>query len=227
MSLILGIETSCDETAAAIVDATMQVRSNVVASQHELHERYSGVVPELASRAHLERLVPVVQSALEEASVGWDDLDAVAVGHAPGLIGSLLVGVSAAKALAWSLGIDLIGVHHVLAHLHAAELNAEPVPLPAIGLVASGGHTHVYHFDEHWRGTLLASTIDDAIGEAFDKAGTMLRAGYPGGPAVEAMAQSGDPLSHELPIGRPKVVGSPSAGSRRPCCTPCGGSLDA
>lgn len=207
MTLVLGIESSCDETAAAIVDGDRCVRSNIVASQHDLHERYAGVVPEVASRAHLERLTPVVREACLEAGVTLHELDAIAVGHAPGLIGSLLVGVSAAKALAWSLDKPLLGVHHVLAHLHAAGLDDAPVPLPAVGLVASGGHTHVFRLDEAGDATLLVWTIDDAIGEAFDKAGTMLRAGYPGGPAVEQLALQGDPTGLELPIGRPKTGG--------------------
>jgi N6-L-threonylcarbamoyladenine synthase len=207
MTLILGIESSCDETAAAIVDGDRVVRSSIVASQHDLHERYAGVVPELASRAHLERMVPVVREACTQAGVAMGDLDAIAVGNAPGLIGSLLVGVSAAKALAWSLNVPVVGVHHVLAHLHAAALDDVNLSLPGVGLVASGGHTHVYALDEPCRARLLAWTIDDAIGEAFDKAGTMLRAGYPGGPAVERMAAEGDPSGIQLPIGRPKEGG--------------------
>ena len=205
--LVLGIESSCDETAAAIVDEHRHVRSSVVASQHDLHAQYAGVVPELASRAHVERIVPVVREACSEAGLQLQDLDAVAVGHAPGLIGSLLVGVSAAKALAWSLGIPLLGVHHVLAHVHAAALDAPPLDMPAIGLVASGGHTHVFALDEMGNTQLLAWTIDDAIGEAFDKAGTMLRAGYPGGPAVERLAQGGNAHVMDLPIGRPREGG--------------------
>ena len=204
---MLGIESSCDETAAAIVDEHRHVRSSVVASQHDLHAQYAGVVPELASRAHVERIVPVVREACSEAGLQLQDLDAVAVGHAPGLIGSLLVGVSAAKALAWSLGIPLLGVHHVLAHVHAAALDAPPLDMPAIGLVASGGHTHVFALDETGNTQLLAWTIDDAIGEAFDKAGTMLRAGYPGGPAVERLAQGGNAHVMDLPIGRPREGG--------------------
>jgi len=205
--LVLGIESSCDETAAAIVDEHRRVRSSVVASQHDLHEQYAGVVPELASRAHLERLVPVVRAACSEAGVRLHDLDAIAVGHAPGLIGSLLVGVSAAKALAWSLDKPLIGVHHVLAHVHAAALDAPELELPAVGLVASGGHTHVFKLSEHGEARVLAWTIDDAVGEAFDKAGTMLRAGYPGGPAVERLARGGDASVIDLPIGRPRDGG--------------------
>ncbi|MCH2137668.1 MAG: tRNA (adenosine(37)-N6)-threonylcarbamoyltransferase complex transferase subunit TsaD [Phycisphaerales bacterium] len=207
MTLMLGIESSCDETAAAVVDGDRCVRSSIVASQHDLHEVYAGVVPEVASRAHLECISPVIRQACRDAGVALQDIDAIAVGNAPGLIGSLLVGTSAAKALAWSLGVPLIGVHHVLAHLHAAALDAPPLPLPAVGLVASGGHTHVYRLDDDGTANALTWTIDDAIGEAFDKAGTMLRAGYPGGPAVEALAATGDGTGIDLPIGRPKAGG--------------------
>lgn len=207
MPFVLGIESSCDETAAAIVDEHRRVRSNIVASQHDLHARFAGVVPELASRAHLERLVPVIREACSRAGVRLQDIDAVAVGHAPGLIGSLLVGVSAAKAIAWSLGVPLLGVHHIMAHLHAATLDEEALDLPAVGLVASGGHTHVYELDASGRTRTLAWTIDDAIGEAFDKAGAMLRAGYPGGPAVEALAREGNDAAVDLPIGRPREGG--------------------
>ncbi len=207
MTLMLGIESSCDETAAAVVDGDRCVRSSIVASQHDLHEVYAGVVPEVASRAHLECISPVIRQACRDAGVALQDIDAIAVGNAPGLIGSLLVGTSAAKALAWSLSVPLIGVHHVLAHLHAAALDAPPLPLPAVGLVASGGHTHVYRLGDDGTANALTWTIDDAIGEAFDKAGTMLRAGYPGGPAVEALAAKGDGTGIDLPIGRPKAGG--------------------
>ncbi len=166
--LILGLETSCDETAAAVVRDGVTVLSNVIATQHDLHGRYAGVVPEIASRAHLERLTPVLREALAQAKVGLDDLNAIAVGHRPGLIGSLLVGVSAAKALAWSLGIPVIGVDHVLAHLHAGLLESAPATYPALGLVASGGHTSLFflHSAAPDDARLLGRTIDDAIGEA-------------------------------------------------------------
>jgi len=200
MPLILGIETSCDESAAAVVEGAANVRSSVVATQHDLHERYAGVVPEIASRAHAERLLPAVEEALCEAGVSLDNLDAVAVGHTPGLIGSLLVGVSTAKSLAWSLGIPIIGVHHLLAHLHAPALDADPIEFPALSLVASGGHTALYRQTDSLGAALLGSTIDDAVGEAFDKAATMLEAGYPGGPAIERMAAGGDPHAFDLPI---------------------------
>ncbi len=197
---ILGIETSCDETAAAVVEGTTRVRSNVIATQHDLHRRYAGVVPEIASRAHLERIVPVVREALEEARVGFEDLEAIAVGHRPGLIGSLLVATSAAKALAWSLGKPLVGVDHVVAHLHAGLLDDEPVAYPALGLVVSGGHTCLFLVEGVLEVTLLGRTIDDAVGEAFDKAGAILGLSYPGGPAVDKLAQRGSDRAHALPV---------------------------
>ncbi|MDP7069767.1 MAG: tRNA (adenosine(37)-N6)-threonylcarbamoyltransferase complex transferase subunit TsaD [Phycisphaerales bacterium] len=202
MPLILGIESSCDESAAALVEGPSVVRSSVIATQHDLHARYAGVVPEIASRAHAERVLPVIEEALREAGATLGDLDAIAVGHTPGLIGSLLVGVSTAKALSWGLGIPLIGVHHLLAHLHAPTLDDEPISFPAISLIASGGHTALYRQTEPLSATLLGSTIDDAVGEAFDKAATMLEAGYPGGPAIEALAETGDPEAFDLPIPR-------------------------
>ncbi len=198
--LILGLETSCDETAAAVVEAGTRVRSNVIATQHELHRRYSGVVPEIASRAHLERILPVVREALAEAGSGYEALDAVAVGHRPGLIGSLLVGTSSAKALAWSLGVPLIGVDHIVAHLHAGLLDAGPVEFPAVGLVVSGGHTSLFLTTSGLDVTLLGRTLDDAVGEAYDKAATILGLDYPGGPALDRLAGDGDDRAHDLPV---------------------------
>jgi len=174
--------------------------SNIIATQHELHEQYAGVVPEIASRAHLERIVPVVRQAVAEAGVALEELDAVAVGHRPGLIGSLLVGVSAAKALAWSLNKPIIGVDHIHAHLHAGLLEAEPAQFPALGLVVSGGHTSLFLLHDPLQVELLGRTIDDAIGEAYDKAATILELGYPGGPKLDALAQQGNDRAHELPI---------------------------
>jgi N6-L-threonylcarbamoyladenine synthase len=213
LTLILGLETSCDETAASIVRDGRYVLSNVVAAQHKLHERYRGVVPEIASRAHLHNINPVMHETLEQAGVGLEELDAIAVGHRPGLIGSLLVGVSAAKTLAWSAGKPLIGVDHVRAHLHAATLmptppntaapdpHNDPGPLafPALGLVVSGGHTSLYEMTSPTELTLIGSTIDDAIGEAYDKAAVILNVGYPGGPKLDKLAQQGDPSAHQLP----------------------------
>lgn len=202
MALILGIESSCDETAAAVVRDGRLVLSNVVATQHELHERYSGVVPEIASRAHLERILPVIRESLREASVELTDLDAIAVGHEPGLIGSLLVGLGAAKALAWSLGCPLIGVNHVHAHLWSSCLEQSPLEFPALGLVASGGHTALYVMRGAVDISMVGSTIDDAVGEAFDKAATILEAGYPGGPAIDALASEGNDQAITLPVAR-------------------------
>jgi N6-L-threonylcarbamoyladenine synthase len=200
--LVLGIETSCDETAAAVVAGGRRVLSNVIATQHELHRRYAGVVPEIASRAHLERIVPVVREALSRAAVPLGRLDAVAVGHRPGLIGSLLVGVSSAKALAWSLQRPLIGVDHVLAHLHAGLLDAEPVAFPCLGLVVSGGHTCLILLEDPLGARLLGRTLDDAAGEAFDKAAAILGLGYPGGPQIDALAMEGSGSAHRLPVPR-------------------------
>ncbi len=206
MTLILGIETSCDETAAAVVRDGRRVLSNVIASQHDLHEEYGGVVPELASRAHLERIVPVVRRALREANATYDDLDAVAVGNRPGLIGALLVGVAGAKALAWSLGKSIVGVDHLEAHLHAPMLSREDAndvaQWPALGLVISGGHTSLYRCDSPLELTRLGSTIDDAVGEAYDKVGAILGLGHPGGPRVDALAQRGDDRAHDFPLSR-------------------------
>jgi len=200
--LILGIETSCDETAASVVRGGREVLSNVIATQHELHEQYAGVVPEIASRAHLERILPVIREALREANISHHDLDAVAVGHQPGLIGSLLVGVSAAKALAWSLEVPLIAVDHIAAHLYAGALDNEPIAYPALGIVVSGGHTSLFHVTGPTQVRLLGKTIDDAVGEAFDKAATILELGYPGGPAIDAMASHGNDRAHDLPVSK-------------------------
>ena len=204
-TIILGIETSCDETAASVVewrDGAPRVRSNVVSTQHEVHERYAGVVPELASRAHLERIVPVVREALRLAGCRPEDAHAVAVGNRPGLIGSLLVGNAAAKAYAWSLGIPVIGVDHVAAHLAAGLIDAPPVRWPAFGLVVSGGHTHLFRMESPRDMAILGRTIDDAIGEAFDKAATILELGYPGGPLLDRRSSSGDANAVRFPMPR-------------------------
>ncbi len=204
--LVLGIETSCDETAAAVVEDVWRVRGAAVAVQHDLHEIYGGVVPEIASRAHLERMLPVIRRALDDAGATLQDLDAIAVGHRPGLIGALLVGTSAAKGLAIGLGVPLVGVDHVHAHLlsgllvdHEADPPAD-LPLPAIGLVVSGGHTNLYAIEDPTEPTRLGRTIDDAIGEAFDKVGAMLGLPHPGGPGVERLAEGGDPDALDLPV---------------------------
>ncbi len=203
VTLILGIETSCDETAAAVVQDGRHVLSNIVASQHDLHEKYRGVVPEIASRAHLERINPTIEQALEQSKTTFDQIDAIAVGNRPGLIGSLLVGVSAAQSLAWSLSKPLIGVDHVEAHLYAASLvtrHTDDTPpsrpqYPALGLVVSGGHSSLYRIESPTELYLLGRTIDDAVGEAYDKAAVILELGYPGGPNVDRAANRGQPTT--------------------------------
>src|SRR3954452_7619664 len=170
MATILGIESTCDETGAAVVVHGVDVRSNVIASQIELHEKYRGVVPEIASRAHIENILPVVRESLARARCSFDEIDAIAVAHRPGLIGSLLIGLTAAKTLAWSLSKPLIGVDHVQAHLFSVMLESNAPPtMPAVGLVASGGHTALYGIDSWNDIQLIGSTIDDAVGEAYDK----------------------------------------------------------
>ena len=192
---ILGIESTCDETAAAVVEDGQDVRSNVVASQVELHQKYRGVVPEIASRAHIENILPVIREALAQARRSLDEIDGVAVAHRPGLIGSLLIGVTAAKTLAWSIGKPLIGVDHVHAHLYSVVLDErkEPPPMPAVGLVVSGGHTALYRIASWHDVTMIGSTIDDAVGEAYDKVAAILGLGYPGGPVIDRLAGEGEP----------------------------------
>jgi N6-L-threonylcarbamoyladenine synthase len=200
MSIILGIESTCDETAAAVVAGGVQVRSNVVASQVELHAKYRGVVPEIASRAHIENILPVLREALDKATCGFADVDAIAVAHRPGLIGSLLIGVTAAKTLAWSLNKPLIGVDHVQAHLYSVRLGSGVDPeLPAVGLVVSGGHTSLYQINTWTDITRLGGTIDDAVGEAYDKVAAILGLGYPGGPVIDKLAQQGYPNMIKFP----------------------------
>lgn len=208
MTLVLGLESSCDETAAAVVDHTGRVLSNVIASQHDLHAEYGGVVPEIASRAHVERISPVVEQALQQAGVTGTNIDAVAVGHRPGLVGSLVVAVSGAKALAWAWGVPIVGVDHVHAHLAVASLSvpgndAAAVAYPSIGLVVSGGHTSLYSVESPLVMHRLGATIDDAAGEAFDKAAVMLGLGFPGGPAIDRAARQGQVAADALPL--PKV----------------------
>jgi N6-L-threonylcarbamoyladenine synthase len=192
---ILGIETSCDETCAAVVEDGRRVLSNVVATQTEIHRKYGGVVPEIASRAHLEALVPVVSEAMEVARLGMDALDAVAVVHRPGLIGSLLLGVTAAKTLAWLRDLPLVGINHVESHIYAACLERDTLPYPCIGLVVSGGHTNLYICGSPLEQTLLGATTDDAAGEAFDKVASLLGLPYPGGPSIDSAARSGSPTA--------------------------------
>ena len=196
---VLGIESSCDETAAAVVEDGTRVLSDVVASQHEVHARYGGVVPELASRAHILNVVPVVQAALERAGLALEELDGIAVTNAPGLIGGLLVGLQTAKALAWVTELPLVGVHHLEGHLSAVYLEAEPPPSPHLALIVSGGHTSLVRVDDPGVLAELGRTRDDAAGEAFDKGAKLLGLGYPGGAMIDKLAATGDPTKLVFP----------------------------
>ena len=204
MALVLGIETSCDETAAAVVEDARRVLSNVVASQVAVHAAYGGVVPELAARHHVEAIGPVLERAMQEAGVGFADLDAVAVTQGPGLVGSLLVGVQAAKAIALVHRKPLVPVHHVAGHVQAAFLAHGTIPLPALALVVSGGHTSLYDVPEEGAYRLLGRTRDDAAGEAFDKVAKLLGLGYPGGPVIERLAEAADDRAVDFTIARLK-----------------------
>jgi N6-L-threonylcarbamoyladenine synthase len=196
---VLGIESSCDETAAAIVDDGTIVRSDVVASQNEVHQKYGGVVPELASRAHILNVVPVVQAAIERAGSTLAEIDGIAVTNAPGLVGALLVGLQTAKAIAWVTGKPLVGVHHLEGHLSAIYLEPEPPPLPHLALIVSGGHTSLVRVDNYGEVKELGATRDDAAGEAFDKGAKLLGLGYPGGIVIDTLAKTGDPHAVEFP----------------------------
>lgn len=199
LRVLLAIESSCDETAAAVIDENLVVRSNIVASQTDIHRRFGGVVPEMASRAHVQRVLPVVDEALRKAHVKLEDLSAVAVVTHPGLVGSLLVGLTAAKTLALVLEKPLVAVNHIEAHIYACRMSAGGDVFPAVGLVVSGGHTNLYDCPSATGFELLGSTIDDAAGEAFDKVAAMLGLDYPGGPAVEAAARQGSPTAYRFP----------------------------
>jgi N6-L-threonylcarbamoyladenine synthase len=203
MRRILILETTCDETAAALVTDSLEVLASVVASQDELHKRYGGVVPEIASRAHVERILPVIDETLRRANLDVADLDAVAVANTPGLAGSLLVGLSAAKALALALGVPLLAVNHLQAHIYACRLAAGRDVFPCLGLIVSGGHTSLYRCAGPLDFELLGSTIDDAAGEAFDKVASLLGLPFPGGPAIERAARGGNRRAFDLP--RPMV----------------------
>jgi len=196
---ILGIETSCDETAAAVVVDGTRILSSVVASQIDVHRRYGGVVPELASRKHIEAIVPVVTEALEKAGVELGNLDGLAVTRGPGLIGSLLVGFSYAKALAYALELPWIGVNHLEGHIHSVFLQPSPPPFPFITLLVSGGHTNIYYVTDYLEMARLGQSRDDAAGEAFDKVAKMLALGYPGGVVIDKLARTGDPARIEFP----------------------------
>ena len=205
---ILGIESSCDETAAAVVEDESRVLSTVVASQLDTHGKYGGVVPELASRDHLRAVVPVVRSAVEQAGAALEDLDAIGVTSGPGLVGSLLVGVTYAKALAFVARKPLIGVNHIEGHIHAVVLEArsggQEIGYPALALVVSGGHTHLFEVSERFEYRLLGKTRDDAAGEAFDKVAKLLGFGYPGGPVIDQLAPYGDPRKVRFSLARMK-----------------------
>jgi N6-L-threonylcarbamoyladenine synthase len=205
--LILGIETSCDETAAAVVADGRTVLSSVVATQFELHARYGGVVPELAARRHLENILPVIQGALDLAGVTLPDLDGLAVTQGPGLIGALVIGMAAAKALAFTLQKPLVGVHHLQAHILAVFLTELSPAFPFVALVVSGGHTNLYRVDGFQEMTLLGRSRDDAAGEAFDKVAKLMALGYPGGVRIEAQAAAGDASAYRLP--RPRIQAEP------------------
>jgi len=206
MTRILAIETSCDETAAAVIEDGRRILSNVVASQVELHAEYGGVFPEMASRAHVKAIVPVIEQSMRDAHLGFDDLDAVAVTYGPGLAGSLMVGVNAAKGLALGRGLPLIGINHLEAHIYAHWLDVEAegaalgeLTFPLLSLLVSGGHTELTLVRDHGDYEHLGGTLDDAAGEAFDKVGRLLGLPYPGGPEIERVAQNGNPQTFEFP----------------------------
>ena len=208
MKRILGIESSCDETAAAIVDESGRVLSSIVASQIDVHGKYGGVVPELASREHLRSITPVVRGAMAEARLDWTGLDAIAVTYGPGLVGSLVVGLTYAKALSLVGGLPLIGINHIEGHIYAvfmeARLAGGEIELPALALVASGGHTHLFEVSPRMTYRLLGKTRDDAAGEAYDKVAKLLGFGYPGGPVLDQLAPHGDPDAVHMPLVKMK-----------------------
>jgi len=197
---ILAIETSCDDTSASVVDASCAVLSNIISSQEEVHQRFGGIVPELASREHIKTIVPVIKLAMEKAGIQKKDIDAVAVSANPGLIGSLLVGVSFAKGLAYSLNIPLIAVNHILGHVCANYIEHKDIAFPFMSLVVSGGHTELVFFRAFDDFTILGKTVDDAAGEAFDKIGKLLGLPYPGGPSIEKLALEGNPEKIKFPL---------------------------
>jgi N6-L-threonylcarbamoyladenine synthase len=210
LARILAIESSCDETAAAVIENETRVLSSVVASQLSVHAKYGGVVPELASREHLRAIVPVVREAMEKAGLGWSDLDAVAATYGPGLAGALLVGLTYAKAISFATGVPLIAVNHIEGHIHAVILEARQqgtrVELPALALIVSGGHTHLFEAREEGGYRLLGRTRDDAAGEAFDKVAKLLGFGYPGGPVIDRLAPRGD--ARAVPFTMSKMKGN-------------------
>ena len=196
---VLGIETSCDETAASVLAAGGAVLANIITSQHAVHQRFGGVVPELASRAHIESIEDVSAEAMQQAGLAWTDLAGIAVTQGPGLAGALLVGVNYAKALAYGLNIPVVGVSHLEGHIASAWLQDPAFPLPCVVLVVSGGHTHLYHKEANGHCRLLGATRDDAAGEAFDKGAQLLGLEYPGGPAIDRLARQGNPDAFTFP----------------------------
>jgi N6-L-threonylcarbamoyladenine synthase len=200
--LVLGIESSCDETAAALVRDGREMVSSVISSQVDIHKRFGGVVPELASREHLDKIVPVVDEAFERASLKKGEIDGIAVTAGPGLVGSLLVGVSYAKAMAFALEKPLVGVNHIEGHIYSVVFENPPIQYPALALVVSGGHTNLFYVPSAGRYKVVARTRDDAAGEAFDKVAKMLGLGYPGGPIIERLARAGDPRSVRFSVPR-------------------------
>lgn len=203
-NVILGIESSCDETAAAVVENGREIRSSIVASQFATHAKYGGVVPELASREHLRSIVPTVREALDVAGITFEELDAIAVTSGPGLVGSLLVGVTYAKALCFARQLPLIAVNHVEGHIHSVLVENADIQLPAVALVVSGGHTHLFEVRELGKYRLLGKTRDDAAGEAYDKVAKLLGYGYPGGPVIDKLAPFGNPRSVKFTLARMK-----------------------
>jgi N6-L-threonylcarbamoyladenine synthase len=208
MTKILAIETSCDETAAAVIEDGFRIKSNIIASQIDIHRRYGGIFPEVASRQHILAISTVVQDALIEARTGWNELNAVAVTYGPGLAGSLLVGVNAAKGIALALGLPLIGINHLEGHLYSNWLDTErigqspPIKFPVLSLIVSGGHTELVLIRDHGDYEILGRTIDDAAGEAFDKVARLLDIGFPGGPAIQEAAKGGNPTAYHFPRAR-------------------------
>jgi N6-L-threonylcarbamoyladenine synthase len=196
---VLGIETSCDETGVAVVEDGLEIRANLLSSQDDIHARFGGVVPELASRAHVERLNPLMDKALADAGIGWGDLAAVAVTRGPGLVGALLVGLATAKSVALALDVPLVAVNHLEGHIYANFLEHGPPDPPYVCLLVSGGHTLLVHMPEEHRYRILGQTVDDAAGEAFDKIARFLGLGYPGGPVLDRLARKGDPDAIRFP----------------------------
>lgn len=197
--IVLGIESSCDETAAAVVEGGTTIRSSVVSSQVDIHHRYGGVVPELASRKHMEAIVPVVEEALDSARMPLAGIEAIAVTRGPGLVGALLVGFSFAKSMAYALAIPWVGVNHLEGHINSVFLEPDPPSFPFVALLVSGGHTSIYYVTDHTSAELMGQTRDDAAGEAFDKVAKMLNLGYPGGAVIDNLAKQGDPAKIKFP----------------------------